>query len=350
MPRVSLSFLMIMTILKALVGNPVHAENIQFVDRIQFQGNIKASEDLSAVGQIGKYMIIGSDEGTGGKRNKNIVQILVQQEGNRYQVIDEIFLFKGDKDSGKEMDIEGIATDNNQIFVVGSHSRKRKKQKIKASHEKNRRAYTEEGNKQEISREWLYRLDVDSSMKVSRKDAVSLGDLIRQHEVLGAYAKIPGKENGIDIEGIAVDSGLVYVGFRGPVFRENYVPVMRFDFDNPEDTNELLYVNLGGRGIRDMARVNDGFLILAGPVGDALVSYQLFHWNGNDLIKGDNQKPGDAGKITYLGEIGTPEGGKAEGLLVLNEADQSNYEVLIIYDGVPNGMPMRYRVSKLPLQ
>jgi hypothetical protein len=87
---------MITTFLKALVSDPVSAENIQFVDRIQFQGNIKAFEDLSAVGQIGQYMIIGSDEGTGGKKNKNIVQVLVQQEENRYQVIDEIFLFKGD--------------------------------------------------------------------------------------------------------------------------------------------------------------------------------------------------------------------------------------------------------------
>ena len=166
---------MMMTFLIALVSDPVSAENIQLVDRIQFQGNIKASEDLSAVGQIGQYMIIGSDEGTGGKKNKNIVQVLVQQEENRYQVIDEIFLFKGDTGSGKEMDIEGIATEN-------------------------------------------------------------------------------------------------------------------------------------------------------------------------------NQKPGDAGKITCLGEIGTPEGGKAEGLLVLNETDQSNYEVIIIFDGVPDGMPVRYRVSKLPLQ
>jgi hypothetical protein len=350
MPRFSLSFFTYITIIQALVSNPVSAENVQFVERIQFQGDIKAPEDLSAVGQMGQYLIVGSDEGTGNKKNKNIVQVLVRQEDNRYQVIDEIFLFKGDKDSGKEMDIEGIAVENSQIFVIGSHSRKRKRQKKEASYKKNRSAFTGKGNKHEVSRERLYRLDVDSSMKVRKKDSISLGELIRQHEVLAAFAKIPSKENGIDIEGIAIHSGLVYVGFRGPVFRDNYVPIMRFDFDDPEDTIELLFVNLGGRGIRDMARVAGGFLILAGPVGDAIVSYQLFHWNGKDLVQGDNQKPGDEGKITYLGEIGTPEGGKAEGLLVLNETDQSNYELIVIYDGVPNGMPMRYRVSKLPLQ
>ena len=47
------------------------------------------------------------------------------------------------------------------------------------------------------------------------------------------------------------------------------VPVLRFRFDDPEGSYGLRYVNLGGRGIRDIARVKDGFLLLAGPEGQA---------------------------------------------------------------------------------
>ncbi len=49
---------------------------------------------------------------------------------------------------------------------------------------------------------------------------------------------------------------------------------------------ELRYVPLDGRGIRDIARVSDGFLILAGPVGDSPLSYELVFWDGNDGFPG----------------------------------------------------------------
>src|SRR5262245_60839271 len=75
-------------------------------------------------------------------------------------------------------------------------------------------------------------------------------------------------------------------GFRGPVLRENYTPVLRFTFAVPVIESDLLYVNLGGRGIRDLTRARGGLLVLAGPVGDGPGSYQLYFWDGKDCLPG----------------------------------------------------------------
>ncbi|MCP3925630.1 MAG: DUF3616 domain-containing protein [Desulfobacterales bacterium] len=158
-----------------------------------------------------------------------------------------------------------------------------------------------------------------------------LRHILKNDNVLKAFTQIPSKENGIDIEGIAAKNGLLYIGFRGPVFRGNYVPVLKLKFDNP-DIYEIVYVQLGGFGIRGLTKVSDGFLILAGPVGDRKSSYQIFHWNGFDMIPGKN-RTGKKGLVSKMYEIEPPKGGKAEGIAVINE-ERSHYKIILVYDGV----------------
>jgi len=109
---------------------------------------------------------------------------------------------------------------------------------------------------------------------------------------------------------------------------------MKLKFDNYEN-NELLYIELSGRGIRDMDSVSDGFLILAGPVGDGDATYQLYHWNGKDIIPGKDRKAVDIGRIRLLEEIDPPQDGKAEGVVVMKEKI-SSYQLIIAYDSVMN--------------
>ncbi len=50
---------------------------------------------------------------------------------------------------------------------------------------------------------------------------------------------------------------------------------------------DTYYLTLGGRGIRgmsEMAKKEDGYLVLAGPVGDEPTPYMLYHWNGEDTV------------------------------------------------------------------
>ena len=164
---------------------------------------------------------------------------------------------------------------------------------------------------------------------------------MEQDPYLGPFTRIPSKENGVDIEGIAVKGETVFLGFRGPVLRDNYVPVMKFPFASPEDY-ALHFVELGGLGIRDMVEVSDGFLLLAGPVGDGPGSRLLSFWNGEDTIPGEDRRVKGA---VELARIEAPMEAKAEGLALLSE-DDSSYTVLIVFDGLQRGAPRSFRVEK----
>ena len=178
---------------------------------------------------------------------------------------------------------------------------------------------------------------------------------IRSHNLLSHFFNrkindekvdaIPSKENGIDIEGIAWHDNKLYVGLRGPVLRWNFVPVMIVDFDNPASAT-VRYVRLDGRGIRDLVRIDDGFLILAGANGDEPLSFQLYFWNGKNCFPGEeeNRSP----HVVLLGTVPTPPGSKAEGIAVLNLDDQAakNYDLLVVYDGLQGGRPTRYSLPR----
>ncbi len=329
-----------------LLGNVSLGEELQPLAPVTFSGEIIASEDVSAIAKIGSFLVIGSDEGGGEDENENFIQLLKNVADNRYEVQRNIFLFKGnEEDGGNEMDIEGIATEGDAVYVIGSHSSRRKRIKEEKKYQTNRKLFRDKKIDDAKNRDWLYRLTLDAQGKDAAKEKTSLRGIIKKDEVLKTFSDIPSKENGIDIEGIAAKDGWLYVGFRGPVFRENYVPVMKLNFDDPKGTYELLYVNLGGRGIRDITSVSDGFLIVAGPVGDGPASYQLYHWDGKDSISGKDRSVEDLGKLSVLAELWRPQNAKAEGIVVLQE-QKAAYDIIIVYDGVQKEAVQRFHVPK----
>jgi Protein of unknown function (DUF3616) len=107
---------------------------------------------------------------------------------------------------------------------------------------------------------------------------------------------------------------------------------------------ELVYVQLDGLGFRDIIRVEHGFLILAGPVGDGPGLYQVYFWDGEDCLPGD-RTVGKIGRIEYLGVIPMDGDGKAEGLTLLKQSS-SVYEVAIVFDGLKNGSPTLFGIAK----
>jgi hypothetical protein len=277
-------------------------------------GCIRAAYDLSAIGRMGTYLVIGGDEAVGPDKDLNIIQVLSKQEDGQYVAGEDIVLPDVDKNDGRELDIEGIAVDGNFIYVVGSHSSTRNNAASKKSYKRNRKTFNQGKIKNEPSRDWLHQVEVNQQVQPLEIKSISLTDVISNHKALKAFSEIPSKENGVDIEGIAVDDGWVYVGFRGPVFRDNYVPVLKFKFDEHEESVTLLLVKLDGGGVRGMASVMDGFLIVSGPVGDAPGPYLVHHWNGQDMVPGKDRDD-TTGYIAKLGEIDVSKG-KAEGILV----------------------------------
>lgn len=295
---------------------------------INFIGDVHRGKDISAIDLSGDFIVIGSDEG-------NQVQVL-KRHGVDYDLVKTIVLNK----DAIEIDVEGIACEGNTVYVVGSHSCKRKKIESGRSYDENRRAI--ETVIPEPDRDLLCRFRLDNNGETHAVEKTSLRPIINNSSILRVFSDVPSKENGIDIEGIAVHKGQIYIGFRGPVLRGNWVPVLKCQFAQPITTAELIFVNLGGRGFRDITHVDHGFLILAGPVGDGSDSYQVYFWDGEDCLP---RSFGDVGKVKFLGEVPPTEAMKAEGLALLKE-NSSNYEVLIVYDSIKNGNPTRFRIPK----
>jgi len=313
---------------------------------IEFKGAIIAPEDISAVAKVHEFLVIGSDEAVGTKENKNYIQLFKPEQENRFIHVDDILVFEGDAEK-QEMDIEGLATVDDVVYILGSHSRKRRKVKKNDKYKKNRKKFHGGKIKEEASRGQLYRLKVtpDGRLRPDSKIQQRLREVIEQDPVLGLFARIPSKENGVDIEGLAADERLLYAGFRGPILRGGHVPVMRFAFDDPAGTYKLLYITLGGRGVRSLARVSDGFLILAGPLNNGPGTFQLYHWNGKDMIPGDGHPDEDTGKTTLLRDLAVPTDGKPEGLVVMEETD-AHYDLILVFDGIPGAAPQRHRIAK----
>lgn len=175
---------------------------------------------------------------------------------------------------------------------------------------------------------------------------------MKQDDLLGPFVSIPSKDNGLDIEGLAVlqdASGrtTIYLGLRGPVLRGCAI-VLELQIEPDTGNSGLLhlkkingksyvrhFLKLEGLGVRDLAADGDrGLLILTGPTMDLDGPIALFRW-----------KPGnsDGDKLTKINPDGETElrkiadlpfavgGDHAEGICVFS-ADGSGKNVLVVYD------------------
>lgn len=318
-----------------LSSEALAAEQAKPLGEVKFHGDLgKDSEAVSAIGVAGRFVILGGDE----KRHVYVFK----PSGPDYELARSIKLSDGDG----EMDIEGIACDGTTVYVTGSHCKTRKKVKADASYEENRKQIATVEDRP--SREVLVRFELDSEGDASNVSKSSLKTVIGNTAIgntvlLKPFTHSASKENGVDIEGLAIRDGSVYAGFRGPVLAQNYVPVLKCKFAEQITSADVLFVDLEGRGIRDLTRSRDGLLVLAGPIGDGPGSYQLYAWDGQDCLPGARDA-GSTGKCRLLCEI-PDHGGKAEGIAVLKETD-SAFEILIVYDGLENGGARRFQVTK----
>ena len=106
---------------------------IKKLESIEFRGDIHENEDISAIAAFGNFLIIGSDE------TKKKIQVLQQVEDNSYEVTNDIELLIPEESESEEFDIEGMEiTQDHTLFVIGSHSLKRKKIDPDKTYEKNR--------------------------------------------------------------------------------------------------------------------------------------------------------------------------------------------------------------------
>ena len=319
---------------------------------IKFTGKVHKDADLSAIATFKVddtvYLAIGSDE------SKQRVQLLKQTSEQVYEIDgDREIKLPVLEDPSNEIDIESIAfaPQHNCLYIAGSHSQKRKTVKVAAEKVAVNRARLAD-IRPEKHRNQLFQVRLKPKTgKVKGAITVStdLRRILAGDPYLKGFLHVPSKENGIDIEGLAVKDDHLFLGFRGPVLRGNYVPVMVTRFDDLGH-HEIRFVQLNGNGIRDLTAVNNGFLIIAGPMGDAPGPYHLYFWDGSDMVYGRDRPPPMPPALIHLEDIEPPIGtegnpGKAEGITVLQETETA-YRALIIYDSLKDGGPQLWHIRK----
>jgi len=304
-------------------GVTQHGAGVEFAGEL-FGGKEKLLTAVSGAEVVGNFLVLVSDEA----KEPTVVQVL-KATGAGYAAAGVVELPPlGDK----EVDVEGIAADRTTgfVYVTGSHCRARKIDGVVGEVERKK------------SREQFLRFKLGPDGKAGQIDGPkSLMPAIEKFPVLAAAAAGASKENGLDIEGLAVKDGRLHFGFRGPVLRHGFVPVLSCTWDDPAGTAQLRYVKLGGRGVRDLVGVGGGFLVLAGSVGDGDGSYRVYFWDGADQLPAGENGPG----AKLLGEFADLGGAKPEGLVVLKEAGNV-FEVVLVCDGVAKGGPTRWTLSR----
>lgn len=151
--------------------------------------------------------------------------------------------------------------------------------------------------------------------------------------------------SGFNIEGAALapDSS-IYLGFRAPLRslapqsgRALMVPVTNFTdvvsgtAPGPMVFGAPVFLDLGGRAIRGMSRNARGdYLILAGPVGDAGPTFELFFWDGSSA---------PVLLTSNLNALAVNSGGSPESILDFDGVLTEGAQVRVLMD---NGATIQY--------
>lgn len=252
------------------------------------EGGDPIAHDISAVAVRGETLFLSADECAH-------VEVLHRLDDGSYgdhARIDLSTLFTL-PDADDEMDVEGLAVEDGWLWIVGSHSRTRRKpKKGKPLDDKGEGKLAElkaNPNRAFLGRIPLARIDyqgdrwgvagVDSAKDKRRRPGMlpigrggsALSRQLKKDLHLGPFTALPAKENGVDIEGVAVAGDHVAVGLRGPVIN-GWACVLEFGIRSGRAGKLKLdapyvkrWLALDGLGVRDMKRDGDDLLILAGP-------------------------------------------------------------------------------------
>ena len=243
------------------------------------------------------------------------------------------------KSTGKkqEVDIEGVAysPDDQAYYVVGSHGLGKKKGDFQPD------------------RHSIYQVPVDPATGQVKKEGIRRASLLPWLEKtpqVKASLKQPLQQNGLNIEGLTWSGGKLWFGLRAPNqdgrgLVLELAPDQLFGGGKPAAMAVHEVAISKGRGIREIAAVKDGFIVLTGnasaeaskkiPISAAPgpdTRFELLFWNGRDS------------KATNLGRL-PQNGGKGEALLVLDDTSD-HVDLLVIFDGLPGGEPMSVRIHR----
>ena len=286
--------------------NPESSPILRFDAALAKKDLAKIRDNLSAIVLREEHLWLGGDEGT------SIHRMTRDASGNfgSHTIFELKDTLKLPAAAKEEIDIEGLDVDGGYLWLIGSHSGKRKKAEADKSTTENldRLATIEaEGN-----RYTLARVPLDESgrpvpkhrgLTAARLKGDENGNLLtkalRVDRHVGRFLPhvpedesigVPSKDNGFDVEGLAVAGNRVFVGLRGPVLRGWAIVVELRVIAASDDTLTLdaigaagepylkHFLQLDGLGIRDLVIHDNDLLVLAGPSMDLDGPVFIYRW------------------------------------------------------------------------
>jgi hypothetical protein len=326
---------------------------------------------LSSASFCGNYLFTAGDDGaylerfTLGKRN--------ELSGHRsFRLRDYLSLPGG---AGDELDLEGLAVADGYLWVMGAHSRQRKKpaKEFTSEGEVFRALRSVELTPSHflLGRIPLAEAEDGSPIPVrengARRDARfglnpggdELRALLARDPHLGPFARLPGKENGLDFEGLAVHEGRLFIGCRGPVLRgwacvleirvEDHAGGLRLrKIRGRPYRKHFLYCD--GLGVRELEFRGEDLLLIAGPTMLLDGPLHVYRWKEAARLNRDSAQRREA--LDHLFEIPRLRGkaagkDRAEGLATL----PGGKSLLVIYDNAAKARrpgKTRYVASAVP--
>lgn len=285
--------------------------------------------------------------------------------GNKELTMDAEAVLLRNSAPSSELDAEAAATDGRYFYVTGSHSVKRgdcasnleSRHVIRFSLDPatGRALRSPPGT---AAGAMLDYADTGRLWAIMQAQP-GLAPFVGERKCLGSEPppKEPGLagQQGVNIEGLAVQAGRLYFGFRGPVTAGG-ARVLAVDadalFDGGDARPVLTSIALGPhRGIRDMIAVKTGILLLAGPDDSAAnkgVGWTVSWWDGKPASS-------EAAVVTPrllaaldLSDVKLrkcDDDIKPEAMTVLEETLHV-YKLLVLSDGMCDGGPLAFTVPR----
>ena len=287
--------------------------------RLEFAAGSLVQSNLSGAAFTGDWLWVAGDEACGLDRLRLLPP--VGRETLRFGEVrdfplSELLDLPGEAD--EEADLEGMAVAEGWLWVVGSHGLKRKNAKPERDHADNARRLAKlslDGNRRLLA---CLPIEADASgapclvrqAKDGRRALRLRGDaqanqltrLLADDPHFGPYMAIPGKDNGFDIEGLAVDGRRLLLGLRGPVLR-GWSALLEVAIETRSDHLRLAplddsgtmmrkhFLQLDGLGVRDLHFSGDDLYILAGPTMVLNGDIRVFKWPGARALLAANREP-----------------------------------------------------------
>jgi hypothetical protein len=292
--------------------------------------------DLSGIASAdGRHCLVGSDE------SFSIQPGRIDPATRHIEALPAVPLLPPHLLTAKtEVDIEGVAWSaaDSCYYVTGSHGLGKKKGEVQES------------------RSRVFRIPFDAATGTIQPAAIrfaTLRGVLEGFPETKPFLLKPLQQNGLNIEGLTVSGNRLYFGLRAPNV-ENLGYVVEVDpaslFDGEGAAPRLHPVELGPqRGIREIATLAKGFLILTGNASaetskqfpETLAPgpdkhFELLYWN-----------PADDPQTSHIGSIPAAGKGKAEALLIQNESPE-RIDLLVLFDSLPGGGPLALRLEAKP--